>query len=83
MGLQNRNSSIKYWEKQEQEQLPTLKSLSSALLISRYILGLGQHERCCFFAACPNRKMYLEIRNANEGALKLKKNYGSFTDSDT
>ena len=46
------------------------KSLSSALLISRYILGLGQRERCCFSAACPNRKMHLEIRNADEGAFK-------------
>ena len=46
-----------------------LKSLSSALLISRYILGLGQRGRCCFCAACPNRKMYLEIRSADEGAL--------------
>ena len=45
-----------------------LKSLSSALLISRYILGLEQRGRCCFCAACPNRKMYLEIRSANEGA---------------
>ena len=26
--------------------------------------------RCWFCAACPNRKMYLEIRIANEGAFK-------------
>ena len=47
-----------------------IKSHSSALLISRsrYILRLGQRERCCFCAACPNRKMYLEIRSANERA---------------
>ena len=45
-----------------------LKGSSFALLISRYILGLGQRGRCCFCAACPNRKMYLEIRSANEGA---------------
>ena len=37
-----------------------LKSLSSALLFSRYILGLGQRGRCCFCAACPNRKIYSE-----------------------
>ena len=43
-----------------------LKGLSSVLLISRYILGLGQRGRCCFCAACPNRKMYFEIRNADE-----------------
>ena len=48
-----------------------LKSLSSALLISRYILGLGQRGHCCFCATCPNRKMYLEIWSANEGALKV------------
>ena len=47
-----------------------LKSLSSVLLISRYILGLGQRGCCCFCAACPNRKMYLEIRSANKGALR-------------
>ena len=35
----------------------------------RAILGLGQRGRCCFCAACSNRKMYLEIRSANEGAL--------------
>ena len=44
------------------------KSLSSALLISRYILGLVQRGRWFFCAACPNRKMYLEIRSANVGA---------------
>ena len=49
----------------------TLKSLSSVLLISRYILGLGQCGRCCFCAACLNHKMCLEIRSANEGAFRL------------
>ena len=44
-----------------------LKPPSSASLISRYILRLGQRGRCCFFAACPNRKMYLETREADEG----------------
>ena len=48
-----------------------LKSHSSALLISRYILRLGQRGRCCFWAASPNRKMYLEIRNADEEAFSL------------
>ena len=38
---------------------------SSALLISRYILQLWQRRRCCFCAACSNRKMYLEIRGAD------------------
>ena len=46
-----------------------LKSHSSALLISRYILRLRQCGRCCFCATCPNRKMYLKIRSTNEGAL--------------
>ena len=45
----------------------TLKSPSSASLISIYILGLGQRGRCYFCAACPNRKIYLEIRNAKGG----------------
>ena len=47
------------------------KSPLSVILISRYILGLGQRGRCCFCAACPHRKMYLEIRNENEGAFNL------------
>ena len=51
--------------------LECLKSRSSALLISRYILRLGQRGRCCFCAARPNRKMYLEIRNADEVAFRL------------
>ena len=43
---------------------------SFALLISRYILRLGQQRgRCCFCAACPICKMYLEIRSADERAL--------------
>ena len=46
------------------------KNHSSALLISRYILRLGQWRRCCFCAACPNRKMYLEIKSADEGAFR-------------
>ena len=40
-----------------------LKSHSSALLISRYILRLQQRPRC------PNRKMYLKIRRADEWLL--------------
>ena len=44
--------------------------LSSAHLISRYILQLGQRGRCCFCDACPNRKMYLEIRRADEGLFR-------------
>ena len=47
------------------------KSLLSALLITRYILRLGQRGRCCFCDACPNRKMYLEIRCANERAFTV------------
>ena len=54
--------------------LSSLKSLSSALLISRYILGLGQCGRCCFCAACPNRKMYVEIKSPNE-AIRCVENY--------
>ena len=51
----------------------SLKSLSSAFLFSRYILGLGQRGRCYFCASCPNRKMYLEIRNADALAIYGKK----------
>ena len=49
---------------------PLLKASSSASLISRYILRLGQRGHCCFCAACSNRKMYLEIRGADEGLFK-------------
>ena len=49
-----------------------VKSHSSALLIWRYILRLRQRGRCCFCAACPNRKMYLVIRNADEGDARCK-----------
>ena len=52
--------------------LSPLKSLSSAYLISRYILGLGQRARCCFCAACPNRKMYIEIRNYSKSLFSKK-----------
>ena len=54
------------------EAAVNLKSPSSALLISRYILRLEQRGRCCFCAACPNRKMYLEIRKADEGLFKFE-----------
>ena len=57
-------------------QYSKLKSHSSALLISRYILRLGQLGRCCFRAACPNRKMYLEIRSPDEGLLSPSENIG-------
>ena len=50
--------------------LTFLHVTKSALLISRCILWLGQRGHCCFCAACPNRKMYLEIRSADEGGLK-------------
>ena len=48
-----------------------IKSPSYDLLISSYIVGLRQRGRCCFSAACPNRKMYLDIRSADEGALNV------------
>ena len=51
-----------------------LKSHSSALLNSRYILRLGQRGRRCFCAAFPNRKMYLEIRSADEWLLRFSCN---------
>ena len=35
-------------------------------------LKLVTNGRCCFCAAYPDRKMYLEIRSANEGAFNHK-----------
>ena len=46
-----------------------LKRHSSAPLISRYILRLGKAAQKQQRPRCPNRKMYLEIRKADEGAL--------------
>ena len=44
----------------------TDKVPSFALLISRYILLLGQAAQKQQRPRCPNPKMYLEIRRANE-----------------
>ena len=46
-----------------------LKTPLSALLISRYILRLGQAAQKQQRPRCPNRKMYLEIRRADEWPL--------------
>ena len=54
----------------EYSSLVGLKAPSSAPLISRYILRLGQRGHCCFCATCPNRKMYLGISEADEGLLR-------------
>ena len=43
-----------------------LKAPSSAFLISRYILRLGQAAQKQQRPRCPNRKMYIEIRRAVE-----------------
>ena len=51
-----------------------LKSLSSALLISRYILRLGQAAEKQQRLPCPNHKMYLEIRKADEAAFICSSN---------
>ena len=50
----------------------SLKALSSASLISRYILRLGPRGRCCLCAASPNDKMYLDIREADEWLFIIK-----------
>ena len=42
------------------------KATSSVLLISRYILRLGQAAQKQQRPRCPNPKMYLEIRKADE-----------------
>ena len=46
-----------------------LKSPSSTLLILRYILQLGQVAQKQQRPLCPNSKMHLVIRGADEGAL--------------
>ena len=52
---------------------PKLKAPSSAFLISRYILRLGQAAQKQQRPSCPNRKMYLEIRRVYEWLLSLSK----------
>ena len=46
--------------------LNPLKALSSVFLIARYILRLGQAAQKHQRTRCPNPKMYLEIRRADE-----------------
>ena len=48
-----------------------LKAHSSAFLISRYILGLGQAAQNQQRPLCPNRKIYLEIRRADEWLFRF------------
>ena len=60
------------WQQVRTRLLKSLKSHSSVLLISRYILRLRQRGRCCFCAACPNCKMYLEIKSADERLFTLR-----------
>ena len=50
-----------------------VKNPSSASLVPRYILRLGQ--RGCFSAAYPNRKMHLDIRGVDEGLFNHLKKY--------
>ena len=52
-------------------KLICLKSLSSAFLISRYILWLGQEAQKQQCPPCPNPKMILEIRRADEWLFRL------------
>ena len=54
------------------------KAPSSALLISRYILRLGQAAQKQQRPRCPDRKMYLEIRKADEWLFKLLLTYFMF-----
>ena len=49
----------------------SLRSRSSAPLISRYILRLGQEAQKQQRLRCSNRKMYLEFRGADEWAFRL------------
>ena len=48
----------------------SLKAPSFALLVSRYILRLGQSAQKQQRPRCPNCKMYLEIRRADEWLFK-------------
>ena len=52
----------------------SFKAPSSAFLISRCILRLGQAAQKQQRRQCPNPKMYLEIRRANERLFSLLKN---------
>ena len=58
----------------EERSLNGLESLSSASLISRYILRLMQAAQKHLRPRCPNRKMYLGIRQADEGSFLLHRN---------
>ena len=49
-----------------------IKAHSFALLISRYILRLRQAAQKQQRPRCPNPKMYLEIRKADESLFKFK-----------
>ena len=53
------------------DPLHILKKPLSALLISRYILRLGQAAQKQQRPCCSNRKMYFEIRRADEWLLNL------------
>ena len=55
-----------------------LKSPSSASLIPRYILRLGQVAQKQQCPRWPNRKMYLEIKGADEGAFRPTREEYSF-----
>ena len=50
-----------------------LKASSFALLISRYILRFGQAAQEQQRPCCPNPKMYLEIRRADERLFSCKR----------
>ena len=53
-----------------------LESLSPCTVIkdctSIRDLRVGQRWRCCFWAACPNRKTYLVITGADEGLFRFQ-----------
>ena len=59
-----------FWMSHRAFFLFNLKSSSSAPVISRYILRLGQTAQQQLRPRCHNCKMYLEIREADERALR-------------
>ena len=54
------------------EDRASLKAPSSAFLISRYILRLGQAAQKQQGPRCPNPKMYLEIRRVDEFSIRIQ-----------
>ena len=64
--------AFRRYQSQAQAIFFRLSRLLSSMYGLKSYCGLGQRGRCCFCAACPNRKMYLEIRKAYEGLFRSR-----------